>query len=123
VGDFDFDTTGRFIASMSPEGFVWLWNAETGEELVRLRDESISRDETETRFQPSDSELVFSPDGELIVTANGNTIRVWDVSNGVLLQTFNSDATKLAFNPSGTLMASSDAHGVVSIWGISYRLS
>ena len=66
-----FSADGRFIATGEAMSTVWVWDAETGAELLRL-----------TGHTGRLSTLVFSPDGSSILTASDDqTARIWDISD------------------------------------------
>lgn len=80
--------------------------------------------------------VAFSPDGKLLAATGTGSVKVWYVSNGELVREFSTgrkerlerpmgdplsaqmaSATKLAFSPDGTLLASSDLHvGHNKVW-------
>jgi len=80
------------------------------------------------------SAIAFSPDGQLLVTGANNgipidsTIKVWSTSDGTLVQTLRDDPSEapfqeaiasLDFSPDGSLLASGETNGRVSIWDAS----
>ncbi|KAJ0418292.1 hypothetical protein BJY00DRAFT_315023 [Aspergillus carlsbadensis] len=67
----------------------------------------------------------FSPNGELFATGAATpdgTIKIWDVTNGTLLQTIQCGQTtrSLAFSPNGIfLISSADERGRLKFWDVS----
>jgi WD40 repeat protein len=118
VGDIAFSPGGRMFASMAPEGFIWLWDVTTGENLQLLRDESIHVD-TCGCYGLADAKLAFNPNGSLLAATNDDTLRLWDVSTGQLLRTIDQPVADLAFNESGTLLSTVSGHGAIKFWSIS----
>jgi|GEM_PF-5546189 len=77
--------------------------------------------------------LRFMPDGNILL-AGGTTLRLWDVSQQILLggwpipsvyadPRFPNRLTALAVHPSGKLIITGEADGAVRIWGISEPLT
>lgn len=67
--------------------------------------------------------LAFSPDGNTLASAGGNSydfiIRVWDVANRQFLRTLEGHTGivwNLAFSPDGELLASASSDGTVKVW-------
>lgn len=119
IGVLGFSGDGAELASMSTEGYVWLWDTNSGERKQFFQDDSIVQDTTQTLHSPSDCELIFNPTNDLLITTNNDQIRIWNVSNGDLIRTINEEVTNLAFNGEGTLLAMSDDAGIVTLWGVS----
>jgi len=77
------------------------------------------------------SSVAFSPNGQILASGSmDNTIRLWQVSDGVLLQTLGTEVSNVgnrdtaeiwsvAFSPNGSLLASGSIDGVVQIWQVS----
>ncbi len=62
----------------------------------------------------------FSNDGKQLVTANGSSLRVWDLQAGRLLQiidTYGWPITGLSYLPGTRLMLVSSVNGMIRIWG------
>jgi len=72
VNGCDVSPDGTHIASAGSDGEVKIWNAETGQEMLRLRGASISMESCH-----------YSPDGTRLVagTRDGKVI-VWDTTSG-----------------------------------------
>jgi WD40 repeat protein len=59
------------------------------------------------------SDLVFSPDGNLLLGSDGGTDResnlyLWEVTTGTLLRTWKTKGYQFAFHPNGTVLAAAD---------------
>ncbi len=69
------------------------------------------------------SKVSFSPNGELLAAAvEDGTIKLWQVSDGKLLQFLQGHQGKVmnvSFSPDGQLLASSGEDTTVKLWGIS----
>ena len=67
------------------------------------------------------STAVFSPDGRWVATGSGNTIRVWTLgahprAQPVSWQAHEDNIVRLAFNPAGTMLASSSRDKRWALW-------
>ena len=60
---------GRQLALISHDKSIKLWDLESGQELLTLA-------------SPPNRDVSFSPDGRRIATAGGNSILIWDSSQG-----------------------------------------
>lgn len=59
------------------------------------------------------SDLVFSPDGNLLLGSSGNSgsesdLYLWDIANGTLLRTWKAKGYQFAFHPNGSILAAAD---------------
>ncbi|MYB65011.1 hypothetical protein F4X73_10005, partial [Candidatus Poribacteria bacterium] len=61
------------------------------------------------------SQLAFYPNGTILASGDaGGTIRLWDISTGKSLKTFNTSGgyvSKLLFAPDGTTLTSTNSGG------------
>lgn len=96
-----FNPNGDLLASGSDDQSVRLWRiGEVGEEIqcsALLSDEKIKN-------------VCFSPDGQLLLAAAGETIHFWDVISGQKLHSNTTDhgaLSGLVFHPKGHILASS----------------
>jgi len=89
--------------------------------FVRSAD-SYSLDTLEGHTAPVKG-IAFSPDGTILATGSSDqSIRLWDVSNGNLLNILkveNEGINRVAFSPDGTMLVSApDREGEIRLWGI-----
>ncbi|MBU0512568.1 MAG: hypothetical protein KJ638_12820, partial [Chloroflexi bacterium] len=91
-----WSSDGNFLAVASSIG-VYLYDSRTLQEIRFI--------ETQHRVD----RVTFSPDGSILASGNSDAIKLWQVSDGVLLNTldhkdhhFNS----MAFSPDGSILAS-----------------
>jgi WD40 repeat protein len=92
-----------------PAGFVQLWSASDGEELVQLEIEDAVC-------------IAFSPDSLLMATGSlDGVVRLWEVGTGRLLLESSGHyqrVQRLAFTPDGTKLVSGSQDGTIILWGI-----
>jgi len=95
---------GSMLATPGSRGGIW--NAETGELLLRLS---------------SITNLSWAPDSTMIVADDGKDVIVLDVETGSVLftaQGHTRSVTTVAWSPDGAMIVSGDEDGVVMVWGI-----
>ncbi len=123
VNSVVFNPDGNTIASASGHwmGYestysngeeVRLWNVHTGELIKTLTGHDVVV-----------SSVVFSPDGNLIVSGTEfGEIRVWDAYTGEHLKTLKGHTggvSSLAFSPDEKILASSRTDGTILLWDFS----
>ncbi|MEO8701491.1 MAG: WD40 repeat domain-containing protein [Kofleriaceae bacterium] len=98
VFDVDFSRDGHYVTASSDDGYARIWNAETGEVVMELK-------------QPGRALAVaLSPDASLLATAvTDNRIYLWDVATGKLAGTrvgHDNIINSLVFAPDGSRLVS-----------------
>jgi WD40 repeat protein len=114
-----YSAVGRTLATIvaineheqfgGPAGFVQLWSASDGKELVRLEvEDAVS--------------IAFSPDSRILATGSlDGTLRLWEIAGGTLLMEANGhyeQIQRVLFTPDGTSLVSGSLDGSILMWGI-----
>ncbi len=118
-----FSQDGQYVAaSVKSIGVIYIWHAETGEQISRFS----AAPDIKIRWRGLRRPLCFSDDGCLLACASpANTagtadfISVWHVTTGEHIASFNGNTTQvlfLTFSPCGRYLAAGDMSGILQEW-------
>ena len=113
ITSISLSSGGKFLASGSSDGSIYLWHMFNCENVKRL---SLSDDITSVAFSPFNEQL--------IAFASYRTVQVWDVTKDkpVTIGNHTDRVTSVAFSPSdGNLVASGSEYNTICIWNVKRR--
>jgi WD40 repeat protein len=107
----NFSPDGSRLATAGSDGWVRVWDAQTGEELL-----SFMVNEAGVR------NVEYSPDGRLLATGSeGGTANIWDARTGEELHSFPGHPTRVSrivFSPDVSLLATTGDGGLVRVFSV-----
>lgn len=101
-----FSPDSRYVATAGKtDNTAIIWDAATGKKVLALDHDSSVND------------LAFSPDGHYLVTTSGDSVQMWNTSNGKLLQRFTHEgAFHVAFSSDGKYVATANGRSLRRFW-------
>jgi WD40 repeat protein len=115
-----FHPQGKMLLTASKDGTAKLWDRDRGMEIVTIRPTNIENNPIKSRGADAIQDASFSPDGNLIVTAKGRTISLWNLQGQLLTSAIAHDKKihSVSFHPDGKQLATSGSDETVKIWKI-----
>ncbi|MAT98710.1 MAG: hypothetical protein CL608_16325 [Anaerolineaceae bacterium] len=116
INDVAFSADGRFLATVSQDSDVKVWDVAAGQEIGTLS----------AHGQPVNA-VAFSPDGSRLATAgNDGFIILWNMASLELITVLNGQdgaVNDIAFDPDGTQLVAGYASSIVRLWDLDNRRS
>jgi uncharacterized delta-60 repeat protein len=109
VSTVAFSPDGKYVVSGSWDGTARVWEAQTGNEIVRITHDG----EVYT--------VAFSPDGKYVVSGSTDrTARVWEAQTGneIAHMTHDGSVLTVAFSPDGNYVVSGSIDGTARVWEV-----
>ena len=109
VASIAFSPDGKMIASGDYEGVIWLWDIDGGKhKRILTPHESVNG-------------VMFSPDGQTIMSRWNNDFQLWEVAAGEFKASLEDTmgVYRIAFNPDGTILYGTNAgtsRGELRLW-------
>jgi WD40 repeat protein/energy-coupling factor transporter ATP-binding protein EcfA2 len=99
--------TGHWIAAVSTDHSVWIWNTETGQIQAQMT------------YPAAIVNLEFSPNGQWLLTTHRDTVQLWHMTTG-RSRLLNHPATvnHATFSPDGTMIATASDNGDTRLWNV-----
>ncbi|MGZ9223046.1 MAG: nSTAND1 domain-containing NTPase, partial [Anaerolineales bacterium] len=111
-----FNPDGKQLATIGDDGTTIIWEANTGQERLRLPGKT----------QPSDlfteQRIAYSPDGKLLAACDSDQLKLYDPIAGELLMELSGhkgDVISVSFSHDGKYLATGSTDTTVRIWDVS----
>jgi WD40 repeat protein len=119
-----FAPDGKTIAARARDGTVRLFQTETGNEVHTLGNAQPmpAGNAGFLRFANNETRnMAFSPDGKMIATGNGNSVRLWDAATGKelpLVEGHRGPVSTVSISADGKTLLSRGTDGFMRSWDL-----
>ena len=103
INDMQYSPDGTILAVAGSVG-VWLYDAETLQELALLKRGRYGRYDVDN--------IAFSPDSTTLISENSDDVMVWDVATREHKRTFENVGGSVVLSPDGVTLASENYKGI-----------
>ena len=110
---------GKILASAGDDGDIQIWNLNNKNDLTLAKCPPLLR--RLTGHTGAITDLVFTPDGNLISSSWDKTIRLWQVKTGQLIHTLTGHSqivNAIALSNDGTILASGSQDKTIRLWDL-----
>jgi WD40 repeat protein len=100
----------QLVANAGSEGKISIWHVGTGQNLLNIK-----------AHEGHIMGLVFTIDSKKLISSSfDRDIKVWDVSNGICLKSWQSSASiyRIALSPDGLTLACTSECGAILLWDV-----
>jgi len=111
----DYSADGAQLASLGDDFSLWIWDTETYSERLHILSPSDQSTEVSYDRWPV---ISFSADGRLVVYSCSEGLCIINSQHGQKLISIPENATAVAFNTSGTLLALGKESGEIKIYDL-----
>jgi WD40 repeat protein len=110
VYSVEYDSEGNRLLTAGADGTARLWDAKTGEELIRFEG-----------HKGAVNDAAFSPDGRFVATAGADgTVRIWDANTTEQMRSMKHSAAvnSVAFSPDGDSVVTASDDTTARVWKV-----
>ncbi len=110
-----FSPDGKYVASGGPDGNIYTWDVESGQEIARLA--PVLKNDMSLYTYYDVLAMAFSADGKYLVSGSmDNTVRIWELETGQEIARPSLSGAE-NFSPPGAPSVAFSPNGRYVVWG------